>query len=207
MKHYSEFGLGPLMAVIDEETFALNEDAIIPTIGCVIVNVFTGDVKGEFYLRLNTQEQRALGRAECENTLAWWEKQKQDLPSAYQELYTPENRTSCEAACLEFNEFLSHHFGNDRIQLMGNGPEFDNIKLAHLMQQLGVKPAWDHGGNQSLRTAVWMGRMLLGIDPKYTMVFEQDEIKHHALHDARHEARYLCAIFQAFISSSDTKRA
>ena len=74
--------------------------------------------------------------------------------------------------------------------------EFDNVLLADAYDKWGIEQPWQFRGNQSLRTAVWMGRKLLDIDPKYDLQFEG--IQHHALHDARHEAKYLLHIMGAF---------
>lgn len=199
MKHYSEFGLTPLIAVVDIETLDTAPTAIILSIGCVVVNVFTGQEVANFYEVIDQDFQIVQGRTSSESTLKWW--QKQENKTAWESIIHDGEMIELDDALNDFNEFLVNAFDGERIQIMGNGPEFDNVKIAHAMQQLDITPAWDHGGNQSLRTAVWMGRMLLGIDPKYTLELEQGEVKHHALHDARHEARYLYAIFQAFILS------
>ena len=199
MKHYSEFGLTPLMAVVDIETLDTAITAVIASIGCVVVNVFTGKVISEFYERCEMIHQPTIQeRTKSQSTIDWWDEQAEVSLLAYQEVYDKGlERDSLYKVLPRFNDFLVMSFDGERVQLMGNGPEFDNAKLEHAMHQFGIKPAWDHGANQSLRTTVWMGRMLAGADPKYALELSEGEVKHHALHDARHEARYLCAIFQA----------
>jgi inhibitor of KinA sporulation pathway (predicted exonuclease) len=201
MKHYSDFGLTPLMAVVDIETLDTAITAVIASIGCVVVNVFTGEVVAEFYERCELMHQSTTqGRTKSESTKHWWVEQITAFPAAFRELYDKGlERDSLYDVLPRFNDFLTQAFNGERVQLMGNGPEFDNAKLEHAMYQFDIKPAWDHGANQSLRTAVWMGRMLAGIDSKYTLELDEGETKHHALHDARHEAKYLCAIFQALL--------
>ncbi|MBL4832617.1 MAG: 3'-5' exoribonuclease [Pseudomonas sp.] len=207
MKHYSEFGLTPLMAVVDIETFDTAITAVIASIGCVVVNVFTGEVISEFYERCEMLHQPTTqGRTKSQSTVDWWDEQAEVSLLAYQEIYDKAlERDSLYNVLPRFNDFLQKSFDGERVQLMGNGPEFDNATLEHAMRQFDIKPAWDHGANQSLRTAVWMGRMLAGVDPKYTLELSDGEVKHHALHDACHEAQYLCAIFQALIPTESEK--
>jgi hypothetical protein len=200
MKHFSDFGLTPLMAVIDIETLDTKPSAVIASIGCVVVNVFTGEFVSEFYERCEIVHQSTtLGRTKSQSTIDWWDKQAVDCLPAYQEVFDKGfKRDKLYNVLPRLNDFLTNTFDGNRVQLMGNGPEFDNAALNHAMEQFNIKPAWDYGANQSLRTIVWMGRMLMGIDPKYTLELQDGEVKHHALHDARHEAKYLCAVFQSF---------
>ena len=66
--------------------------------------------------------------------------------------------------------------------------DIGSLLLADAYRQWGVKQPWWFRGNQSLRTAVWMGRV--------QRPFEW--IRHHALHDARHESAYLINILACF---------
>ena len=189
--------LSPLVAVVDIETASTRVDAVIATIGCVVVDVLTGKELGTFYRRCNYKAQEVT-RHTCDETLAWWMKIRIKYPQAYEEVanYNYSDRIRLADALMELNAFLVAQFGDVRIQVMGNGPEFDNAILLHAMTEFGIKPAWNHGGNQSLRTAVMFGRLLLDYDPKYELEFEG--IQHHALDDARHEAKYLHLIISEF---------
>ena len=189
-----QFNLSPLVAVVDIETHGKHEDAMILTIGCVIVDVLEGTIVDEFYQRV-TLESQLDRRSDCD-TVRWWMDQNKTNPVAYKEAFSAElTRYPLKQVLVALENFLSVHFGNAKRQVMGNGPEFDNVILEHAYKQCGLQQAWHYGGNQSLRTAVWMGRLLLGIDPKYG---ENYGVKHHALDDARHEARYLLDIMQSF---------
>jgi hypothetical protein len=83
-----------------------------------------------------------------------------------------------------------------RAKVFGNSDSFDNSAVKHAMKSFEIVPAWDHGCDQNLRTAVLMGRILLGFDPKKDLVFKGN--KHCALDDALHESEYLYLIFKAF---------
>ena len=182
-----------LVAVVDIETLGKGADAVIGSIGVVIVDVTRLQAIDEFYCRIDL----AQGRQRDDDILAFWEQQKAESPAAWEEMFGNAGRLFLVDALQALSNFLSRHFSMAAaVELMGNGSEFDNVLLADAYRQWGVEPPWGFRGNQSLRTAVWMGRVLLGIDPKYQRPFEG--IRHHALHDARHEAAYLIDILAGF---------
>lgn len=183
------------VAVIDIETLGQGADAVICSIAVVVVDLGGLVVVDEFYCRVDHNQ---VNRSRSEGTLAFWEQQRQESPAAWDELFNPAGQRLFITSALELlATFLLKAFGRiEDVQLMGNGSEFDNVILAHAYEQWGMAQPWHFRGNQSLRTAVWMGRALLGIDPKYQLPF--DGVRHHALHDARHEATYLIAILKAF---------
>lgn len=182
-----------LVAVVDIETLGQSHDAVIGSIGVVIVNVTTLSVVDEFYCRVDL----AQGRQRDDDTLAFWDRQKVESPAAWEEMFGNAGRLFLVDALKALSNFLGRHFDKvAAVELMGNGSEFDNVLLTDAYRQWGVDQPWWFRGNQSLRTVVWMGRQLLGIDPKYQLPFEG--ARHHALHDARHEAAYLIHILGAF---------
>ncbi|MCO4171822.1 3'-5' exoribonuclease [Aeromonas veronii] len=183
------------VAVADIETLGQGADAVICSIAVVVVDLGSLVVVDEFYCRVDHNQ---VNRSRSEGTLAFWEQQRQESPAAWDELFNPAGQRLFITSALELlATFLLKAFGHiEDVQLMGNGSEFDNVILAHAYEQWGMEQPWHFRGNQSLRTAVWMGRVLLGIDPKYQLPFEGS--RHIALHDARHEAAYLIAILKAF---------
>lgn len=182
-----------LVAVVDIETLGKGVDAVICSIGVVIVDIAQLQAVDEFYCRVSLDQ----GRSRDDDTLAFWEQQRVESPVAWEEIFGNAGRLFLVDALRALSGFLSRHFSCvAAVELMGNGSEFDNVLLADAYRQWGVEQPWLFRGNQSLRTVVWMGRSLLGIDPKYQLPFEG--ARHHALHDARHEAAYLIAVLRAF---------
>ena len=202
MKKLDELKISPLVAVVDIETLSTQPNAAIVSIGCVIVNLFTQETVDEFYSLLDTYHQGIYNRDIMLSTVGWWEEQKETNHEAwleYKKAGEIKKSYLIEKALLDFNEFLLKHFDDPaNIQLMGNGSDFDNVILQTAFKKSLLTPSWPFSGNQSLRTAVWLGRLILGIDPKYDIPFEGT--KHHALHDARHEAKVLLNIFHAFLN-------
>ncbi|MHA9726923.1 3'-5' exonuclease [Vibrio parahaemolyticus] len=198
MKTLEELNLSPLVAVVDIETASKKPTAAILSVGCVLVDVFKGVEVARFYSRCDMDSQ--LGRDQDTDTLNWWDNIRKDHPEAYDEAFCIEiERSPLDMVLSGLDCFLATYFGEDKRQVMGNGPEFDNVILANAYEQMGLKQPWHYGGNQSLRTVVLMGRLLLGIDPKYDLEFEG--VRHHALYDALHEARYLLAVFGALFKA------
>ncbi|GAB3021545.1 3'-5' exonuclease [Bowmanella dokdonensis] len=191
-----QFNVSPLAAVVDIETHAVNNpNAVICSIGCVVINMFTGEHIGSFYDRCNILDQLDYRKADQE-TLNWWKEQKAQFPKAYAEANDHNlPRQVLPLVLNDLNNFLKRSFNFTTPAIVGNGPEFDNTIIEHAMRQFGIKPVWHFGNNQSLRTIVWLGRALLGVDPK-NQPFEGE--KHHALDDARHEARCLHVVVKAF---------
>lgn len=183
------------VAVVDIETLGQGPDAVICSIGVVVVDLVGLVVVDEFYCRVDHNQ---VNRTTSQGTMAFWRQQEHESPAAWAELFNPAGQRLFITNALELlSAFLLKAFGRiEDVQLMGNGSEFDNVILAHACEQWGMEQPWHFRGNQSLRTAVWMGRVLLGVDPKYQLPFEG--VRHHALHDARHEAAYLIAIMKAF---------
>lgn len=200
MKTLAELNMTPLVAVVDIETASRKPNAAILSVGCVIVNVLEQVEVGRFYSRCDMDDQ--IARDQDNETLDWWEKVKADNPESYEEAFSLDLERSPLAMVLTgLDAFFACHFGEAKRQVMGNGPEFDNVILGDACKQLGIEQPWHYGGNQSLRTAVLMGRLLLGIDPKYDL--PKNPHPHHALYDAIHEADYLMAVFAAFQSVAD----
>ncbi|TNI81191.1 hypothetical protein CF116_09400 [Aeromonas veronii] len=182
-----------LIAVVDLETLGKGPRAVIGEIGVVIVDVEQLVAVDEFYCRVSLHQPRQRD----EIIMSWWDQQRIDSPQAWLEMFKNTDRLCLADALDALKDFLARHFPRAlAVELMGNGPEFDNVILEDAYSQCGIELPWSFRGNQSLRTVVLMGRLLLDIDPKFQIEFEG--IRHHALHDARHEATYLISILRPF---------
>lgn len=194
-----EIQQNPIVAVIDLETGSLRNKAHIFTAGMVIGNILTGEIFSEHYYRVASDGQE--GRiSDSETVTDFWGDLNKVSREARREIFDLElDRIPLEEVLVRLNEDICgvvEKLDIKNLHVMGNGSEFDNAIILEAYKELGVKPAWPHGNNQSLRTLVWMGRLLLGIDPKYQNEFIG--IRHHALDDARDEFNYSTAIVQKF---------
>lgn len=194
-KNYDYKDMNPHVVVVDIETAGLGIDCVILSIGAVYGNVLDGTVVDRFYKRIQLDQP---GRVTDSGTLKWWEQIGKETPKAYDEAFnTSLQRISLYDALSELNQWINTKYVDLKAaNVVGNGPEFDNARLEHAMRQYGLRPAWYYGGNQSFRTVVWMGRLLLNIDPKYTLDFKG--LPHIAIDDAEHEFLALAQIIGAF---------
>ena len=78
--------------------------------------------------------------------------------------------------------------------MWGNGAGFDNVIMRSAYQATNLVEPWLHWNDRDVRTIVDLGRTLLGFDPKKELPFEG--VRHSALADAKHQARYVSAIYQ-----------
>ena len=181
------------VAMLDIETLSTEINAVITSIGCIHLNIFTGEVIDTFYESIDHDQPN---RHICDDTVAFWESVKAEGNiQAYDEIF---NETLSRISLVDGLNKLNHFIQQigERTSTFGNGNDFDNAIIKHAMFDISITPSWDHGCDQNLRTAVFLGRTLLGIDPKYDLTF--DGIKHHALDDAIHEGKYLHRIISEF---------
>lgn len=82
------------------------------------------------------------------------------------------------------------------------GSTFDNVILRGAYERAGKICPWLFWNDHDVRTLVNLGRSI-GFDPKKDMPFIGDQ--HNALADARHQAKYVSAIWQKLIPATSTK--
>ncbi|EGU4504909.1 3'-5' exoribonuclease, partial [Salmonella enterica] len=100
----------------------------------------------------------------------------------------------------EFNNFITCHADNLKyLKVWGNGANFDNVILRSAFERASLPCLWNFWNDHDVRTMVTLGRAI-GFDPKRDMPFEGD--MHNALADARHQAKYVSAIWQKLIPST-----
>ena len=88
--------------------------------------------------------------------------------------------------------------------MWGNGAGFDNVILRSAYVACGLIVPWKHWNDRDVRTIVDLGRTLLGFNPKKEMPFEG--VRHCALDDAKHQARYVSAIIQQLAGKPTQER-
>ncbi|HHB9818735.1 TPA: 3'-5' exonuclease, partial [Salmonella enterica] len=82
------------------------------------------------------------------------------------------------------------------MKVWGNGATFDNVILRGAYERAGKICPWPFWNDHDVRTLVTLGRSI-GFDPKKDMPFIGEQ--HNALADARHQAKYVSAIWQKLI--------
>lgn len=172
--------------VLDLETMSTAPNAAIAAIGCVRVQ--QGQIVDEFYERVNLESSRAMGGEIDTPTLQWWLTQPLE---ARQEVSGELPGQSIIIALTNLSDFM-HRGGLAPVEplVWGNGSSFDNVILGSAYQRAGIPLPWKFWNDRDLRT-------LLALYPQAKKAIAFEGIKHHALNDARHEARQLIAALEA----------
>lgn len=168
--------------MLDMETLATTPDAVILTVGAIRFDPHTiSPSHADLYLRINVDEQLALGRQVNNDTIDWWGKQD---PLVRDEALSDDNRVSLDHFTSQLNKFL---VGVDNI--WAQGPVFDIVMLENLYRQLGKPVPWNYWQIRDSRT-------LFGThgDPR-----EKGRTGHHnALDDCKYQALGVQQIFTRY---------
>ena len=170
--------------VVDLETLSNGPRAAIVAIGTVFVQ--NGAIANQQYIRATAESAVQNGGEIDASTVTWWLKQS-DLARA--EIDGAKESLPLKSALKEHASFMRscQPRPDDRF-VWGNGSSFDNVILREAYKAAGSEAPWPFWNDRDLRT-------ITALYPEAkTLPFEG--IKHHALHDALHEAKVLIAALQ-----------
>ena len=180
--HEGEFGRGAAAhIVLDLETLSTKPHAAVISIGAVALDS-TGQCMGEFHVAIDGHTQP--GRDISPDTIAWWEQQS---PEAQAASYRATNYVSATQAMCMFSGWVGTVADPEKVKMWGNGSSFDCTILSSLYAQcheLGHPQPWRWWNDRDMRT-------ISDDFPEAKNVGPFEGIEHHALHDARHEAKVL----------------
>ncbi|HBY5418649.1 MULTISPECIES: 3'-5' exonuclease [Klebsiella] len=183
--------------MIDIETMGNKPTAPIVAIGAVFFDPQSSELGAEFYVAVNLASAMDQGATPDGDTILWWLKQSSEARAA---ICTDDTR-SITCALSELSSFIGRHSDNPRyMKVWGNGSNFDNVILRSAYDRAGQTCPWLFWNDSDVRTMVLLGKQL-GFDPKSNMPF--DGIAHNALADASHQAKYVSAIWQKLLPTSD----
>ncbi|EEG6607579.1 3'-5' exoribonuclease [Salmonella enterica] len=178
--------------MIDLETMGKKTNAPIVSIGGVFFDPQSSEIGPEFYTAVSLESAMEQGAVPDGDTILWWLRQS---PEARAAICT--DAVSVTTALIEFNKFIICHADNLKyLKVWGNGAIFDNVILRSAFERALLPCLWHFSNDHDVRTIVTLGRAV-GFDPKRDMPFEGD--MHNALADARHQAKYVSAIWQKLI--------
>ncbi|EMM6481682.1 TPA: 3'-5' exoribonuclease [Citrobacter freundii] len=177
--------------MVDMETMGNSPDAPIVSIGAVFFDPSTGNTGAEFYRVASLESSMSFGMKPDASTIQWWLKQSSEARSAILVDEAMGLRETLELLA----DFIAENAtnGSHTVQLWGNGCSFDNVILRRayaLTETPFAVPFWN---DRDVRTMVELGKSV-GINPRFDIPFEGD--MHNALSDARHQVKYVSAIWQ-----------
>lgn len=177
--------------MVDMETMGNSPDAPIVSIGAVFFEPSTGNTGAEFYQVVSLESSMSFGMKPDASTIQWWLKQSSEARSAI----LVDGAMGLREALELLADFIAENAanGSHTVQLWGNGCSFDNVILRRayaLTETPFAVPFWN---DRDVRTMVELGKSV-GINPRFDIPFEGD--MHNAFSDARHQVKYVSAIWQ-----------
>jgi len=173
--------------VVDLETLGTGSNAPVVAIGIVSFDRHTGAVGDEkFYCTIDMESACKYGAVAEGGTIDWWLRQSKAARSALTSKEFQVDALAAAAAALAFLEDEEGMFAN--VRMWGNGAAFDCEKLRNMFTRLGLVTPWNFWNERDVRT-------MLELYDDTWLPFPADKIKHHALHDAEHEAERLAIAF------------
>jgi len=177
--------------MVDLETMGKKPGAPIVSIGAVFFAPSSGKTGAEFYQVINLESSMSFGARPDASTILWWLKQSPEARSAI----VVDDTVGLVEALEQFLDFIAENAANGSrtVQLWGNGSSFDCSLLEAAFELADTPfpiPRWNY---RDVRTVVELGKAV-GLNSRYDIPFEGDQ--HNALADARHQVKYVSAIWQ-----------
>ena len=170
--------------VLDLETLGTNRNAPILSIGLVVISDL--EIKSKYHVVLDVIEQEQLfGRVADADTEKWWRER----------LETTEGKFAWDAALSDQESVYTGLRGicnifatNPNHEVWGNSNTFDNEILRSLMEAVKL-PTWSFRNDRCFRTLKELYKEKVP-EPEF------QGIRHVAVDDARHEAKWLIKILK-----------
>lgn len=172
--------------MLDLETMGKNPGCPVMSIGACLFDPMTGEIGQTFHEQINLRYQPGLDSS----TVIWWMKQSDDARSKF---YDNERAADPIEVLARFSTWFSQV---PNAQVWGNGSSFDCGILGALYRQWELEQPWKFWNERDVRTVVEMGQTV-GFDPRHDMPF--DGVRHDALADAIHQAKYVSVIYQLLL--------
>ena len=179
--------------MIDLETMGTNTNAPIVVIGAVFFDPQTGEIGPVFYIVISLTDAMNTGAVPDGGTIEWWLKQSSEARAA---ILT--DQVKLKDALSRFREFINEYSDEKFVQVWGNGATFDNAILRTSYERLDIPCPWRYYNDRDVRTIVELGKTI-DFDARTVIPFEG--VRHNALDDARHQAKYVTATIQKLIPS------
>ncbi|EHL7842515.1 3'-5' exoribonuclease [Escherichia coli] len=179
--------------MIDLETMGTNTNAPIVVIGAVFFDPQTGEIGPVFYIVISLTDAMNTGAVPDGGTIEWWLKQSSEARAA---ILT--DQVKLKDALSQFRKFINEYSDEKFVQVWGNGATFDNAILRTSYERLDIPCPWRYHNDRDVRTIVELGKTI-DFDARTVIPFEG--VRHNALDDAHHQAKYVTATIQKLIPS------
>ena len=155
--------------MVDLETLDYRTSSVVLTLGAVQFDPFSSAPMRDLYLKIEIDEQMALGRTIDEGTIQWWATQPKEIQ---EEAFVLNDRIPLRNAMEQFRLFA---WNCDAF--WSNGAIFDIIILQDIFTQLEMNIPWQYWQVRDTRTLYDLAHPDM-----------PQNAKHDALEDARRQA-------------------
>ena len=180
--------------MLDIETLDTAQSAVVLSIGAVVFDPHSKALGETFYVEFTTDldTQQRVGRTVSAATITWWMQQGAAAKQVFADP-APEGvrRVSTAQGLTEFASFVARN-GGKKVELWGNGADFDNVIIGSLFDSFGLIKPWSYGKNRCYRT---MKRVFGENVP-----LVRQGVHHNGLDDAITQAVHLQEIFACMTS-------
>lgn len=173
--------------MLDIETMGNGNNSAILSIGACYFEPSNGEIGKIFHREVNLQSSIDAGCDIDASTVIWWMGQDERPRSKFAR---NDKADDLHVVIIDFMEFTKGF----KTQVWGNGSTFDNVIIKNAADHCDTPISWEFWNDRDVRTIVELGKTI-GIDPKQHIPFEG--VKHDALDDAKHQAKYVSVIWQA----------
>lgn len=184
--------------MVDIETLDTQQSAVVLSIGAVVFDPHSKALGETFYVEFTDDlaSQQIKGRTISADTVRWWMMQSDAAKVVFANRDAADlivkgkinvaSRLSTEDGLNEFSHFVARNGGN-KVELWGNGSDFDNVIIGSLYDSFDMIKPWSYGKNRCYRT---MKRVFGENVP-----LVRQGVHHNGLDDAITQAVHLQEIF------------
>lgn len=160
--------------MLDIETMGTACDSVIVQVSMIRFDK-DGNMGETLSVKINTEEQLALGAKKYQDTIDWWQKTN---PTLFESLTTGDDILSVKEALNKISAFV---FRSDKVW---SHAYFDAPLLGNLYQLAGIQTPWNYKSIRDIRTITDVANLDL---TKYDWAKEKT---HDALDDCRFQIKY-----------------
>lgn len=170
--------------MIDLETLDTAATCVILSIGACLFDPISGEITDELYMEINKDYQIQCGRTISASTLDWWMTQPAEERDRI--LVDSPDKLGLTQALYNLTNFIP-----ESASVWANGVDFDLKILEQAYNCLSVEVPWLFYNTDHVRTIC---NLTKGYRNKKDFKFEGQQ--HNALHDARHQVKYVSAMYR-----------
>ena len=185
--------------MVDLETLGTRPGSVIFALGAVFFHPVAG-LGEEFYQVIDVASSCVAGLSGDAGAMSFWKRASPEARTEYDKAFSGLGRPLTEVLN-GFGGWLDDCGpGKKLVQVWGNGAAFDNAILAEAYKRAGVGLPWEFHNDRCFRTLKNLSVVNPALKPRF------EGTPHHALHDAKHQARWAIAIMQQLIDRGTVVR-